>query len=220
MIETAILCAALAQTPLIDVEFRVANDVVLLNEQVIVDVYLVSDPAHVASAAEINFVWDTDYVTLVGADESNSPPMFAFPDFPDFLPQNEATPPADGDAKYIALAAGGDPFESNPAGVYLVSFVFDATGLTTSSQIAPVEYAPCCPTSGPTIVFDGEIPAYDITGELVGDCFAVLDSDCPWDLNGDGTVNIQDFGILNGHWGCPFNNRDFLDLIAAWGDCP
>jgi hypothetical protein len=55
---------------------------------------------------------------------------------------------------------------------------------------------------------------------------------CTGDLNGDGTVNGADFGLLLAEWGeAPFNRKDLnCDgtvngsdvglLLAAWGDCP
>ena len=42
---------------------------------------------------------------------------------------------------------------------------------------------------------------------------------CPWDLNGDGTVGINDFLDLLGLWGNPYGINDFLDLLGAWGPC-
>jgi hypothetical protein len=52
---------------------------------------------------------------------------------------------------------------------------------------------------------------------------------CPADLNGDGTVNVEDFLWLLGAWGGPegdvdgdgtTNVNDFLELLARWGPCP
>jgi agmatine/peptidylarginine deiminase len=54
---------------------------------------------------------------------------------------------------------------------------------------------------------------------------------CPADLNGDGTVNVEDFLVLLGSWGGAggpadlngddvVNVLDLLVLLAAWGSCP
>ena len=42
---------------------------------------------------------------------------------------------------------------------------------------------------------------------------------CPWDLNGDGGVGIEDFLELLAHWGDPYGIADFLALLADWGPC-
>jgi hypothetical protein len=52
---------------------------------------------------------------------------------------------------------------------------------------------------------------------------------CPADLNGDATVNVEDFLFLLAAWGGPggdvdgdgtTNVNDFLELLAQWGPCP
>ena len=43
---------------------------------------------------------------------------------------------------------------------------------------------------------------------------------CPWDLDGDCVVGIQDFLRLLGDWGDPYDIGDFLALLGAWGPCP
>jgi len=42
---------------------------------------------------------------------------------------------------------------------------------------------------------------------------------CPWDLNNDGNVGINDFLDLLALWGNPYGINDFLDLLANWGPC-
>ncbi len=44
-------------------------------------------------------------------------------------------------------------------------------------------------------------------------------SACPWDLDGSGTVGINDLLDLLAGWGDPWNINDLLDLLAAWGPC-
>jgi hypothetical protein len=52
---------------------------------------------------------------------------------------------------------------------------------------------------------------------------------CPADLNGDNTVNVEDFLFLLAAWGGPEGDVDgdgttsiidFLELLAQWGPCP
>ena len=54
---------------------------------------------------------------------------------------------------------------------------------------------------------------------------------CPSDVNGDGTVNVQDFLGLLADWGATggpadvngdgtVNVEDFLQMLAEWGPCP
>jgi hypothetical protein len=59
-----------------------------------------------------------------------------------------------------------------------------------------------------------------------------LQAPCPWDLDGNGTVDTVDFLDLLGAWGPNPGNPadingdgtvdtvDFLDLLAHWGACP
>ncbi len=53
-------------------------------------------------------------------------------------------------------------------------------------------------------------------------------SACPWDLDGDGDVGINDFLIVLGNWGLPGGDvdgdgttgiTDFLALLGHWGPC-
>jgi hypothetical protein len=60
----------------------------------------------------------------------------------------------------------------------------------------------------------------------------MCDLPCPWDLNGNGSVDITDFLQLLSEWGSDpggppdFDGNgdvgvtDFLELLANWGDCP
>ncbi len=42
---------------------------------------------------------------------------------------------------------------------------------------------------------------------------------CPFDLDDDGTVGINDLLDLLAAWGDPYGINDLLDLLAAWGPC-
>ncbi len=43
--------------------------------------------------------------------------------------------------------------------------------------------------------------------------------DCPGNINGDGTVNVDDLLAVIGGWGDPYNVDDLLLIIGAWGPC-
>ncbi len=42
---------------------------------------------------------------------------------------------------------------------------------------------------------------------------------CPWDLNGDCVVGVEDLLIILANWGSPYDIDDFDDLMDAWGPC-
>ncbi len=42
---------------------------------------------------------------------------------------------------------------------------------------------------------------------------------CPFDLDGDGSVGINDLLDMLAAWGDPWTINDLLDLLAAWGPC-
>jgi hypothetical protein len=85
------------------------------------------------------------------------------------------------------------------------------------------------PCAGPTYGSDYlmEVAVVDTFEE----CFPVEDT-CPWDLNGDDFVGINDLLVLLANWGpnpghpADFNGDDFvgindlLALLANWGNCP
>jgi len=43
---------------------------------------------------------------------------------------------------------------------------------------------------------------------------------CPWDLNGNGSVDAGDVLLLLANWGDPYGAGDLLSLLADWGACP
>ena len=44
--------------------------------------------------------------------------------------------------------------------------------------------------------------------------------DCDGDINGDGTVNVDDLLAVIAGWGDPYNVDDLLLVIGGWGPCP
>lgn len=70
----------------------------------------------------------------------------------------------------------------------------------------------CVDPHPPIIVWDGTIPNYERPVDWWWTC--------PGDISGDGTVGIVDFLKLLGDWGLTNDGiPDFLDLIANWGPC-
>jgi hypothetical protein len=71
------------------------------------------------------------------------------------------------------------------------------------------------------------------SGAVVATIIDATSAACPWDLDGGGTVGVNDFLQLLAQWGpcppaCPadFDGdgsvgvNDFLELLAHWGPCP
>jgi hypothetical protein len=56
-----------------------------------------------------------------------------------------------------------------------------------------------------------------------------ISNPCPWDVNGDGTVNVTDILAVIGNWGGSgegdvngddiVNVTDLLEVVSAWGPC-
>ena len=96
---------------------------------------------------------------------------------------------------------------------------------------------------GPSVEFTGQCDqtyfvriggSGDVTGngKLLAVSFGECVGSCPWDLDDDGIVGINDFLSLLAQWGTDpggppdFDGdgdvgiNDFLELLANWGDCP
>jgi hypothetical protein len=158
-------CPAIAD---INVELRPDNQTVAVNETVNLGLYVVSDDTTVQlmSAAEIIFTWNPTYLQLLGVDNTGGAPLMNFPPFPDYLPLNEADPPQDGNGMYIALAFGGQPVAATPAGTLVTTFQFKAKAVTPGTPVdLPATHAD---PSGTTVVWDGTIPNFPVTGTLTG----------------------------------------------------
>ncbi|MHC5006544.1 MAG: EF-hand domain-containing protein [Planctomycetota bacterium] len=237
IVATGVLLAATTPTLAnVNVEFRTVEDSVAVGGTANVGVYLVSDSdsdQYVASA-EIVFTWEPQYLQLLGVDTTGGPPLMGFPPFPDNLPLNESDPPQDGDGMYIALAYGGVPVEAPPQGTLLTTFQFEAMAETSGTLVDVV--ASLSNPPGTTVIWDGTIPNYPVTGTLTGDVVVVGDEvggeTCRSDVDGDGEVGVADFLDILAAWGAAGSVAadidgdglvgvgDFLQLLSDWGPCP
>jgi hypothetical protein len=168
-------CQAVAN---INVEFRPANQTVAVNDTVNLGLYIVSDDGtdQLMSSAEIVFTWEWQYLQLLGVDDTGGAQLMPFPPFPIYLPLNEADPPADGDGIYIALAFGGQPVAATPTGTLLTTFQFKALQVTTGTPVG-IPGSSANPL-GTTVVWDGTIPNFPVTGTLTG-ATVVIEGDGP-----------------------------------------
>jgi len=163
----AILGASSSAQATISVEFRPSHQVVLVGQAVNIGIYLVADPpvpVQTAAAAQVTFTWDPALLHFLGNDNTGGYPLLAsgFPTDPYGL--NEAHPPQDGNAIYVAFANFGNPIPATVAGTLLTTLQFTALAPTmlTPITIQPTGGHPM----GRTQVFDGTIPNTDVTGSL------------------------------------------------------
>ncbi len=217
----------------VNVEFRTVEGSVAVGGVSNVAVYLVSDSAsdQFVASAEIVFTWEPQYLQLLGVDTTGGPQLMGFPPFPGNLPLNESSPPQDGDGIYVALAFGGLPVAAAPDGTLLTTFQFIALAETSGTLVDVV--ASISDPPGTTVIWDGTIPNYPVTGLLTGDIVVVGEpgeATCASDLDGDDEVGITDFLELLAVWGTAgpaadidgdgvVGIGDFLQLLADWGPC-
>jgi len=115
--------------------------------------------------------------------------------------------------------------------VLLTTFLFEAT----SEGTAVVDIPEMHPSGTETVVFDGAIPNFDITGTLTGATIEIVPDGalCRADLDMNGVVDVFDLLELLAAWGmcgkgCVgdldddglVNVFDLLELLSAWGPCP
>ena len=206
--------AALSSTVAADVnvELRPECEKRTVGQTVKVGIYVVSDDdsTQLLSAVQIIFGWDPAELTLVGVDAPD-PDLLQSSGFPDDpFGINEVIPPADGDGIYIALAkiqAGGPvPIPATPEGTLLNTLEFVAINPASPSTISVLASAGSPPTG--TIVFDDEIPNFDITGLLIPGIVEINPVPyCPADLF---PVGAPDRVVGPG---------DLAELLASWGAC-
>lgn len=184
----------------IDIELRPMSTSVAVGEQVELGLYLVaSGPDQSFAAAEIIIEWPPGRLELLGLDNTGAESLLssAFP-MPDPYMLNEASPPADGDALYVALASFGTPTVASESGTLLTTFRFSAIveSAAASVEIAEQGGSP----EGETVVFSGAVPNLDVTGDL-RDATIEITGSCIADLDGDGVVNGVDLASVLGDWG-------------------
>jgi hypothetical protein len=47
----------------------------------------------------------------------------------------------------------------------------------------------------------------------------ILDPLCSGDMNGDGSVGVDDLLAIIADWGSPYDVDDLLLIIQSWGEC-
>jgi hypothetical protein len=177
----AAACPALAD---INVEFRPDTQTVNVGDTVNVGLFVVSDSAEdqLMSAAQMVVTWNPTYLRLLGLDHTGAVDLMGS-SFPSFKPLNEVVPPQDGDGLYIAMAMLGLPVTATPAGALLVTLQFEAREPTAGT---PVDIpATIADPPGETIVYDGTVPNWPVTGTLTGAVVVIGETPSPCPGTGD-----------------------------------
>jgi hypothetical protein len=151
----------------IDLEFRPQQQTVMVGETVGLGLYAVSESSQSFSAIQAIFAWQPGHLQLLGLDETGSVGLLssAFP-VGDPFGLNEVVPPQDGDGLYLALAFLGVPIDATPQGTLITTFQFAALNAVDETIVGFLATGGNPP--GETIVFDGEVPNFDVTGQLLG----------------------------------------------------
>ncbi len=227
----------------INLEFRPPGQTVLIGDTVNVGLYAVSDDDEtdqLLMSAQVIISWDPDFLQLLGNDTTGAVPLLSSgfpPDDPYNL--NEVVPPQDGDGLYVAFAPLGNPVAATPAGILLTTFQFLALDRTLQTTVEILELGG--DPEGRTIVFDGTVPNFDVTGTLTGGVVEVVAGSCFADINPNGQVGPGDLALLLGAWGpcpqpctpgvptdacpadldpdCDVGPFDLALLLGAWGPC-
>ena len=150
----------------IDLEWRPLTPTVAVGETAGLGLYAVSDSGEnqLFSAVQVIMTWEIDYLRLTGTDETGGVGLFSsgFPLY-DAFGLNEASPPADGDALWVGLAAPGSTLPAAPEGSLLTTILFEALAATPGT---PVEMQP---SGGNPVGYTrviGEVPGLDVLGTI------------------------------------------------------
>jgi hypothetical protein len=160
-----------------------------------IGLYAVSDSEESQSTAAMDVIlrWDPAVLTLQGTDPSGTYPYaWMFSGFMDDTALDGLNVTwSDGDALYTALAPfGNPPAWAPPEGLLVTRFLFRKVHVGTSTTLWIDEGAPNPPYMyARTVVYDGFIPAYDVTGTLGST--AVIPA-ATGDMNCDGAINNFD----------------------------
>lgn len=209
----------------IGLEFRSSANDPPIGQEFTVDLYAVSDtPAdQYLAAIEAIFTWPPS-VQLVGLNTSPDADL-VYEGFPAAGSSglNEANPPADGDALYIALGSLGTPVPATAAGTRITSlrFLVLASDPAASFQLLTTAGSP--PTD--TVVFSGITPNLDVTGDLTGITLGVGTPPCsPADIALPyGVLNFFDVAEYIDRYNtadpaadlaAPFGSLNFFDIAA------
>ncbi|MBU3728239.1 MAG: hypothetical protein FGM37_03185 [Phycisphaerales bacterium] len=234
----------------IGIDFRSASSNNVAVGQVIdVEVYIVREPAGGSSfdgqsgrmiVMDLYFAWNPLDLRLIGINAGANAGQLMGSYFPtpaqDFSGTNEATPPADGTALYMAQALAVNPVNATLAGTRVTSFRFEVLRAFETTEVNPMVSVtmPNSTTQRFTRVVEatvngGSIVTGTLSGVVIGE-----DNSCPADLDGDGLVEGPDLSFLLAAWetvNSPANfirtaespgvdGADLAVLLAAWGVCP
>jgi hypothetical protein len=205
----------------INIELRPASPIVTigLDDTVGIGLYLVSDDETIqlSVGADVILTWEPEYLHLLKLDQTGAVPLL-MSDFPTGNPSglNEANPPQDGDGIYIAWSMLGSPIAVTPGGTLLTTFVFEPVNATPAT---PIDVPDPDDPPADTIVFDGTIPNFDVTGTITGASVEIVPCCLP-DFNGDCLVNVQDFLILLAAWGTDPGGPPDLDANCTGCSMP
>ncbi len=162
----------------------------------VVEVRLRAESTPVGSLVGTNFVaidcifsWNPAHLRLLGLTTAGSVPLLSsyLPNpAADYTGINEASPPADGDALYYALAPLGNPIACPPPGVQITTFRFEVLAPFESTT---VEILPSLTVDFETYsaVYDGTVPGLDVLGAATG-CTLEQEPPCPGSVAGIGPV--------------------------------
>ncbi len=212
----------------VDLEWRPEGSDFRVGQKVRVGFYAVADNGggnEKFSQIQAIVVWDAHYLKLLRV-HNNGPYRWLFSGFPDDSALDGLNNTFDdGNAYYQAWRGFGPPPEATPNGLLVTTMEFEALAATQRTEITLV------PDSGEfsrTVVFDDEIPGYDIAGDLGSVSVRISSGQCRGDLDGDGDVDLADLSILLSCYGrnesCGDTDgdgdTDLADmslLLANWG---
>lgn len=182
----------------INVELRTAQDTYAPGEVVDVALVVESDSliGESLASAQFIFAWNNQDISLSSVDTGGLGWSLAgLVDDPYGI--NEAALPADGTAILLAVAEPPSPFVATPQGSLVATLRFNCLRETqlSSIEIRASEGTP----SGTTAIFDAAVANLVVTGTLGSASFRI--DDCLEDLNGDGSVGLQDLALLLANFG-------------------
>lgn len=149
----------------INLEWRPAEQVVIVGETVNIGLYAVSDDEsdQSISAMDVLLAWDPEPLGLLG-NEDNGPYEWLFSGFPDDSGLDGLNDTwLDGDAFYSALAQFEEPAFATPEGLLVTTIQFEALIKTSGTELTIPEHLG---EFSYTRIYDGEIPGKDVHGEL------------------------------------------------------
>lgn len=219
MTAAAISFCAFASSADVNIEFRTAQSSYAVGEEVIVDLYAVSDhptDSEALSVMEVIWLWPASSLQLIALEGEGEAPLL----FEGFLVAgsgglNETDLPTDGDALYYAWAQLGSPVLATPQGTRITSLRFQAIAANESAtfDIGEVGGTP----ERMTYVASGIIPNKIITGLLTSVTISIGPVMCgPADVNADGRLDFFDVQLFLDSFASQQPLADFASPIGVF----